>query len=444
MPETFPRKKILSPNEYLTAAEEAERYVKSFLQETADGLAFTGASEGTPKNSYYSGTAGILHMYLQLYRVNPTAEYHSQIQKLTRYLSLHYLDDLERAKSDGEFIEGMAFGFYTGLAGIGLVLNEVWNDLRDETAHKAATEILEYHLSHAKEIPGGDFLAWTDNAVVFFDSGILLYLIDSYKSLGRTDLLPIICKAADYILHNGISHSDGGLEIDYGHIEFKHKEPNFEFGTAGAGYTLLKCYELTKDEKYLEAAKRTAVYLESIAVKQAKGFLIPYKLTLPEQIFYLGNCHGPVGTIKLFYELHRVTGDKHYLSQVKALCNGIESLGAPTRFSPGYWNTTCVCCGPAGFVPLYVGLFLDTKDEHFKSLVTELGEILLGTKISQNGSARWQLAFERIHPERISAPAGYYVGAAGIAVALLQLYRASVPGKPITNMIDDPYPKSGN
>lgn len=438
--EAFPKIRVSSPDDFLISAQEAERYVRTFLQETADGLAFTG-SEGTPKNSYYSGTAGILHMYLQFNRVTPSEEYLAQIRKLTRYLSLHYLDDLESAKVNGEAIEGMAFGFYTGLAGIGLVLNEVWSEFRDEAAHKAASEILEYHLAHAQKVPGGDFLAWTDNAVVFFDSGILLYLIDSYRKLGRTDLLPVIRKGADYILHNGISHPDGGLEIDYGHIDFKHKEPNFEFGTAGAGYAFLKCYELTQDKRYLEAAKRSAIYLKSIAVPQTKGYLIPYKLTMQETIFYLGNCHGPVGTIKLFYELYRMTGDSDFWDQVKALCSGIESLGAPTRHSPGYWNTTCVCCGPAGFVPLYIGLYHETKQNHWKGLVAELGEILLGTKISKNGSARWQLAFERIHPERLSAPAGYYVGAAGIAVALLQIYRYYVPGTPITSMIDDPYRK---
>ena len=54
-------------------------------------------------------------------------------------------------------------------------------------------------------------------------------------------------------------------------------------------------------------------------------------------------------------------------------------------------------------------------------------------------TASWRLAYDRTRPEVITAPAGYYTGAAGIVVALLQLYRLEVPGTPVTQMIDDPY-----
>lgn len=47
-----------------------------------------------------------------------------------------------------------------------------------------------------------------------------------------------------------------------------------EFGTAGAGYSFTKAYELTGNEKYIEAAKETVKYLLGIAVKQKKGYLI--------------------------------------------------------------------------------------------------------------------------------------------------------------------------
>lgn len=441
--ERFPTAEVTSPQDYLDCAEAAEQYVRTFLEETEDGIRYV--AEGSEQNSYYKGLAGILHMYLQLQQILPKPEYQQIIREILRYLKQHYLDDVQTAQREGEFVAGMAEAFYTGLAGIGLVVNEAWAQCRYEEAKQAAEKILDYYMAHQKETAEGVF--WSDNAAIFFDGGIILYLIDSYHVLEREDVLPVIVRATDYILSTGIRHKDGGLEIDHGQVVFKHKEPNFEFGTAGSGYLFTKVYELTNDRKYLRAAFDAARYLCGIAVKQEQGYLIPYKLTLKEPLFYLGNCHGPVGTAKLFYELYQVTGDSFYYEQVLELCKGMESLGAPLYQSAGYWNTTCLCCGPAGFVPLYIGLYRQDGDNHWKELAEQIGEILLGTKLEKkemsNGvevkTASWRLAYDRTRPEVITAPAGYYTGAAGIVVALLQLYRLEVPGTPVTQMIDDPY-----
>ena len=58
----------------------------------------------------------------------------------------------------------------------------------------------------------------------------------------------IIVKATNHILNQAIDHKDGGLEIDHLHIDFKHKEPNFEFGTAGMVVALLQIYCLEKNK----------------------------------------------------------------------------------------------------------------------------------------------------------------------------------------------------
>lgn len=433
--ERFLTAEVTSPQDYLDCARAAEQYVRTFLEKTEDGIRYV--AEGSEQNSYYKGTAGILHMYLQLQRVVPEEEYLYDIRELTRYLSLHYLDDVKRAKQDGEFVAGMAEGFYTGLAGIGLVMNEVWEQYQDENAEEAARAIQDYYLEH--QIKHAEGICWSDNAAVFFDGGIVLYLLDSYRIFQRKELLPVIETATDYILSTGIRHENGGLEIDHGQVAFKHKEPNFEFGTAGDGYLFLQVYKITGKEKYLQAAKDAGTYLMGIAVKQTQGYLIPYKLTMAENLFYLGNCHGPVGTAKLFYELYKVTGEFFFYDQVRELCKGAEALGAPLYQSPGYWNTTCLCCGPAGFVPLYIGLYRQDGDAHWKELADQIGAVLLGSAQMEKQYTSWKLAFDRTKPEELTAPAGYYTGAAGIAVALLQLYRLEVPGTPVIQMIDDPY-----
>lgn len=441
----FQRKQVRHQAEFLETAHEAEAYVYQTLEEDSEGIRSVGA-EGAGKDNLYGGTAGILHMYIQFYLTEPSERYEKLIRKMTAYLNRHLFDGIELAARDGEAVAGMSEAFYSGLGGIGLVLNEVYRLFGSSTAKEGAGKVIIYYSEHAKQSEQG--ICWTDNSPVFFDGGITLFLIDSYQTYEeqREELRKLVTGSCDYILSHGIRHEDGGLEIDHMQIDFKHKEPNFEFGTAGIGYLFAKAYELTNNQKYLDAAKAAAVYIKSIAVKQRKGYLISYKLGSYDDLFYLGNCHGPVGTAKLFYELYRITGAKSYLDEVTELCEGAMSLGAPFIQSAGFWNTTCVCCGPAGYIPLFVGLYYETGEERWKALAHGVGEILVGTKtkkdIGEKHVSCWNIAFDRTRPEVISAPAGYYTGAAGIAVSLLQVYRME-EGKGRTEaLIDDPYRKS--
>lgn len=516
----FPSQKALSPDDYLEAARQAEKYVRTFLRFEPDGLRFSPKGSGSlppPEpdtldaqkadilyaskrtdqqgngesfdDTLYSGGAGVLHMYLQFYQQDPLPEFLDIIQNLTLYLSEHALDTIERAQKKGERVPGMAMGFYPGIAGIGLVLNESYRFFRSQipgqetvqtAAQKTAFEGVKKITSYYKEqaILSESAAYWTDNSVLYFDGGVILFLLDAYETLQDPSLPALISAATDYILHQGRKHPDGGLEIDHIGVAFKHQEPNFEFGTAGLGYLFLKVYEFTRNEKYLHAAMSTATYIKSIRVPQKKGFLIPYKLSWEQDLFYLGNCHGPVGTIKLFYKLYQLTGEKNYDKDCLDLYEGAASLGAPFSMSPGFWNTTCLCCGPTGYIPLFIGLYKLDGNPRWKDLAARVGDILLGTRstyetfplteshpdtkesiphmhssipsagptVCQTGdqpssllASRWFLAFDRTKPEEITAPAGYYNGTAGIGAQLLNLYRFLQNQEQFSPLIDDPY-----
>lgn len=464
---SFARKKIINEFEYLHCARKAQIYVASFLEKCEEGI-YSREVEDAGRNNLYKGLAGILHMYLQFYLVEQNEKAKGSTQKLienheaeasyrkvsfinteyviremTRYLSLHWKDGLEYVKQNGEAVLGMAEAFYSGIGGIGLVLNEVYRFLKDKNAKTAAWEIVSYYKEHAVRTPKGIY--WSDNSVIYFDGGITLFLIDSFLTYpGRgEEVYSLITDSCDYILSNAIRHDHGGLEFDYLQVDFKHKEPNFEFGTAGIGYLFVKAYEITNDERYVQAAKSVIVYMKNIAVKQKKGYLIPYKLGVHDNLFYLGNCHGPVGTAKLFYELYKVTNEEQYLQEVYALIEGARSLGAPFVQSAGFWNTICLCCGPAGYASVFTGLYNLTGEKKWKHLANGVGEILVGSKLeyekSGNKGIFWEIAFDRTSPGVLTSPAGYFTGAAGIAVALLQIYCMCTENKGGLHLIDDPY-----
>ncbi|MBU5471810.1 hypothetical protein KQI85_15870 [Falcatimonas sp. MSJ-15] len=462
----FKREKVDNADIFLDNIEKGESYVHSFLKKTEDGICSVELNNYA-KHNLYVGTAGILHMYVELYQVLKKDEYRVIIDNMTQFLEKHVFDGIEIAKKEGEFVPGMSQAFYSGIGGIGLVLNEVYRLNGDAHAKNGALQVIDYYKNTFTKTEEGIY--WSGNSPIFFDGGIILFLLDSYdtyrkvmdsdKVLINNDLevgnhnsnnadtvisenmqknikcLDMIIKGTDYILSHAIEHEGGAIEIDNLNVDFKHKEPNFEFGTAGAGYLFTKVYELTGDEEYLNAAKGSVQYLKSIAVRQKKGYLIPYKLGKYDDLFYLGNCHGPVGTAKLFYELYKVTGKEEYLSEVKALADGAHSLKAPFEQSAGFWNTTCICCGPAGYVPFYIGLYRATRDKEWLELIHRVGEVLVGNRMDNH----WNIAFDRTKTDVITAPAGYFTGTAGIVTALLQIYAIEKKLDGITGLIDDPY-----
>lgn len=440
----FLRKKVLDKEEFLRDVHEAESYVYHHLKQDKDGI-FSTEVHGASQNNLYVGNAGILHMYLQLNKIEPCEKYNRIIKEMTRYLYLHLFDGIEIAHREGEFVDGMAEAFYSGIGGIGLIFNEVYRMTQLPLAKKGAYKVWNYYLEQAIEDEAG--CCWSDNAAIFFDGGITLFLIDYLKTFNEDEfrVKELIEKSCDHILKNAIRHEDGEMEIDHLKVDFKRREPNFEFGTAGIGYLFAKTYELTKNQKYLDASQAAAKYIKAIAVKQKKGYLVPYKLGVYDDLFYLGNCHGPVGTAKLFDVLYHITNDQSYLEDVFDLYEGAASLGAPFQQSPGFWNTTCICCGPAGYVSLFVGLYYETKDERWKELAHKTGEVLVGSKTRKMNlnevESYWEIAFDRTKPNELSAPAGYFTGAAGIAVALLQIYCMESESIGIEGLIDDPYKK---
>lgn len=426
-----------SPKDYRDAAIEAEHYVRTFQTETGDGI-YWNEVETSGNLTFYRGSAGILYMYIKLYEATASEEYLNIIEKAVRYLRLHWHDMITYASEHGELVDGMAKGLYMGIGGIGMALAEAFRLNGSQEALDAVKAIVSFYKKDAVYCEDGAY--WSDNSPVYFDSGAVLFLVDAYEILGDDEILTLIEEAANHLIANGIRHEDGGLEINHLIFTPKKDEPNFEFGTAGVGYLFGKIYELNGKEKYLEAAKAAAKYIVSIAVKQDSGYLIPYKLTMDEDLFYLGACHGPAGTTKLFYQLYKITGDRYYYNQVIQLTKGLESLGAPLRQSPGYWNTLCVCCGPAGLVSMYIGLYLTDKNEHWRQMARQAGNILLAYKNVDRGAAKWFLAFDRTEPDNITSPAGYLIGTAGIGVMLLQLYLEETDNFKWRRLVDDPFP----
>jgi lantibiotic modifying enzyme len=197
--------------------------------------------------------------------------------------------------------------------------------------------------------------------------------------------------------------------------------PNFSHGTAGIAYFLAALYKDTGRREFLDAALAGANYLLSIAKTDGDSCLIFHDEPDNRDLYYLGWCHGPVGTARLFYLLSETTGEKAWLGWVRKSANGLVQSGIPDKETPGFWNNAGICCGLAGVGEFFLDLFRALGDKAYLEFSKRVAARLLAKATVEEGRMSWVQAEHRTRPDYVFAQTGYMQGAAGIGTFLLRL-----------------------
>lgn len=443
----YPLKPAASPDDYLQSVLRAERFIARYAHHLDEGTywAETTTSSDKVNSTFYGGGAGIAYFYLKLYEATQEQRYADIIGEAARYLSTHWRQTLNQPNP---LLPQFAEGLYAGVGGIGLALAEIHGVLQHAASERGVRDIAAYYKDSAKQAADG--VEWTGSVALILDGGIILFLIQAQEMFPDLQLTELIEQAGTRYLAKGKPVPNDGLEFDGFDGLTDYSAPNFEFGTAGAGYVLLKLYEFTQDQRYLQGAHAAAEYLKQLRYPQEKGYLIPYHLHHDgspvtddngNPIFYLSLCHGPAATAKFYYELYKATGDDANLEVIGQLFDGLESLGAPERQSAGLWNCVTLCCGNAGLLHAFIGLYQATGAERWQNLARRTAATLLGwEELLDGGASDWPVAWERIRPEIFSRRLGYFDGAAGIALSLLEIYLTEQGRYHWNRLIVDPFP----
>jgi lantibiotic modifying enzyme len=433
--------KAQSEKEYLDAVLGAEKMLQKQCAKTQDGIYWNDVLQDEPDRAFYSGSAGILYFYIKLYKALKRENDKKIIDQAVDYL-IHTWKEFKVADMSSPLPEADN-GFYTGLIALTIPLIEAYDieteDQRKEKIKETVRLITEEVLKRAQTENGYYF--WRKNLAMFYDGGVLLQLLQIAEFLDDKDLLKNVIDSGRYLADTAYEHKNGGLIYDGYNGGNHYVAPNFEFGSAGSGYILLCLYEASGDPIFLEKAIACANFLNKISIRQEKGKLIPYRYGGAEKtIYYLGACHGPGGTGKFYYKLYQVTKEETYLKQLHELYDGIEALGGPVKMSEGLWNCINLCCGAAGHVQAYTGLYVSTKETKWLELARQSAGVLLGEmETTEDGANYWQVALDRIAPDVYTVPVGYYDGIAGIASALLQLYLVEENKFEWKRLVDDPF-----
>ncbi len=322
---------------------------------------------------------------------------------------------------------GLNLAFYGGLSGVAFVLNEAGKATKNGKYRDAARAATDYIVQAAK--PAGAGLAWSGAPGIAADGSIVLYLLYAAQEFQNVQYRDVAERAGDRILELGVNERKGGFSWRgfpaFPGLPKDAYFPNFEGGTAGVAYVLARLYSESNKNKYLFAARKGALHLQSIATLQGNAALIPYRLPDLPDLYYLGFCHGPAGTARTFFELHRITREPEYQVWTERLAQGVVQSGIPENLTPGYWNVVCQCCGSAAVIDLFVGLWASTGRPDYLAFAQRVARQLVSRESNLDGKGnRWYQAWTRVKPWDVSAETGYSIGASGVGAALLHVHLA--------------------
>lgn len=453
--------KEYSSSDYVSFAEETASWIKTSRQTKKYGASWIQSPDSKEdfsdypmltEKSLYGGSAGVGLFYLRLYQATKKAEYLKEAEEAARNIietdeGAAFYERTLNAKASGasklvhvKNMPGWAAGYYNGPTGGGYFVIKLYELTQNDEYKKYAVKVADDLLAAAKKSDAG--LYWSEQNDLCGDAGFVTYLSSIYELTKDEKYRDAAKSFGDFLLSKGKAAPRGGTYwnvVDLTIIDFPKDVfwVNNAHGTSGVGWIFTILYKLTGEEKFLEAAKEAAKYIEGIAVGDENAVLVPYLDSLERgpstEFYYLSTCHGPAGTALLFHALYKITSEKEYLDWVLRLSRGIIKAGAPEIFSRGYWQSQALCCGTPGLLEHFVSVYKLTKNPEFLEYARRAAKTVVGQSFvpdadgdiyHQKKIRRWSGAWWRTIPTDVHSYTGLYIGSAGNAWALLSLAAA--------------------
>lgn len=410
----------------LEAALGAAKWIRTSAIRSKTGTVWPPVPDdplGAANNTLYSGTTGVILFFLEAYRATGDNEHLQEAMAGANHL-VHSLSSEKNS------------GLYDGVSGIGFALQETFKATGEKKYRKAALESAQ--LVSRRAVKAGEGVEWNDSTdIIGGSAGIGLYLLYAASEFKDPRFTELAERAADRLIELGRPEGGGtkwAMTPGYNRLM-----PNFSHGTAGVAYFLATLYQRTKRLQFLNGALAGAKYLQSIAKTGGDGCLIFHNEPDGRDLYYLGWCHGPTGTARLFYRLYQATGERVWMDWVRKSANSVLQSGLPEKQTPGFWNNVSQCCGSAGVAEFFLSLYQVTHDRRYIDFSKRMTANLLSKATRDQKGLRWIQAEHRVKPDLLAAQTGYMQGAAGIGMLLLHLDQVERGKKRSIVLPDSPY-----
>ncbi len=411
----------------LALASDVATFIESQrLGTETGGWRRTPDGDASPDASLYHGSAGIILFLLELAAATEDASLLSRAET-----EGHMLAEYLRAK------QWASVSFATGWSGYSFVMQTLADKTGNESFRDVATLCLDRLMAQSQKLGTG--IGWIE-AMPFSDitgktgdreiydlsvgaAGAGLGMLHAHRGSVHPRALEWATSIGDRLLEVAEQTHDGhrwGLMSD---MPFPFTAPNFAHGGAGVGYFMAQLFDATGDGRYLDAATSAARYVmtRSKPVGEDGGVLVCHTEEQQPPMFYLGECHGPAGTWRLFQSLDRLTNDESWGQYATKLLAGIAGLGAPHQRSDGWWKNHGQCCGDAGLGDTALAMHAATNNPAYLALAMDCATVIARAAQRTGGGVSWEQAEHRARPKFLQSQTGFMQGAAGIGSFLVHL-----------------------
>jgi hypothetical protein len=407
----------------LAAAIDAARWIASTGIRTGEGTVWPAdpsAPDSLPTD-LYRGSAGVVLFFLELYRATDDQEWLAEAEAGADFLRATLPASLDSPEQSG---------LYTGVAGIGFALGETFRATGTNRHRDGALRCLRLLHDAARAGSGEDSREGATD-IISGTAGTGLFLLYAARQLEDAPSLRLAADAGRLLIEKAISEKTGEKwRMAPGYPRFM---PNFSHGTAGIAYFLARLHEETGDGVFLEHALAGGEYL--VAITNEVGQIFHHEPG-GEDLHYLGWCHGPPGTTRLYRILGKLTGDGRWDAALEKAAGSLIGSGIPEQRTAGFWDNLGVCCGSAGVADFFLDMHKAAGDTVYLQMAQRLTDDLLDRGTRDGSGLRWVHAEHRVRPEERVAQTGYSQGAAGIGLWLLR-FDAFLDGrKPVIAMPD--------
>ena len=415
---------------YLKAALQTESWIDSKRVDTKTGCRWVIEKPDSVEMDtlfIYHGNSGVVLFYLELYNTTKDKRFLDKASKGMDYV-LNAIPDTVH--------DEWSVGYYIGWSGVAYTMIKMYKATNNEKYLAGAKQCID--IVEKKSKRKGDGIVWDGLADMLYGSaGIGLVLLDMEKELSYPKAKELAIATGNGVIQQAIHDKKGYKWV----MQPKDTAdnlymPNFSHGTAGDCYFLLRLYEETKDKKYLDAAMKGVEHLESVT--NDKG-LIYHDTKKGLELYYLGFCHGPVGTSRVYYQLYKQTKEQKWLDKIRLSSTTAMTCGLPDTLQPGFWNNISQCCGSAGLAQYYLDLYKIFNDKKYLAFSKKVTENLLSRATTDNTGMKWTQAEQRKIPKQLIAQTGYAQGAAGVGMWLLHLDAYENGISPAIKLPDIPY-----
>ena len=302
-------------------------------------------------------------------------------------------------------------------------------DMAEENIYVAGSQgddalILKFE-SHfvEKKIVEDDFKNEKLSSITFSDIKKLMNT-NKFKSLSKSDSIDIITGAADWLVSLAEPTSSG--------YKWPLNEEEKEYytdlmdGTPGVSLFLLKVYEITKNQKYLQYAKGGMEWMMSIAIPSRGGYEWPETQNSPS--FYVGAA----GIGEVFLDFYQSLGDTKYLQYAEGAAHWIESVDGIRSEGWGY----DIISGSAGIGIFFLHLYDVTGNTEYLFYAKKGGDWLISSSrncpilfLTEKGNPLCGSSAIKDGCLWIAIPlywitsAGFGHGTAGVVYFLAELYK---------------------